>query len=342
MENDHTRGVSRRGIIGAGAALIGWAAIPRAEAAAPPVKVVPETGDMVVTLIGTGSVVPNDIRYGNSTMVQAGGLTLLIDAGRGCAVRLTQAKMAMGKIDAFFLTHFHSDHVIGLPDLWMTGYLHPDFGLRQGPMLINGPVGTVHLCNAMHDAFSDDIRIRIADEKLDPESTKITGNEFTQDGVIFERSGVTVSAFEVNHGPLIKPACGYRIDYNGHSVVVSGDTKFDENLIKHSQGCDVIVHEVAVASEKMDESDQLVMNHHTSAEDVGVVFSRTKPRLGVFSHIVDLLNDQRPEIAVREIERRARKNWSGRMMVGNDLTRIVVSKAAVTVQPFNHAKGSYG
>ncbi len=341
MENEQNRGVSRRRMVGAGAALIGWAAIPQAEAANAPAKVTPAAGDIVVTLIGTGSVVPNDVRYGNCTMIQAGGLTLLIDAGRGCAVRLTQAGMAMGKIDAFFLTHFHSDHVIGLPDLWMTGYLKPDFGLRKSSMLINGPVGTVHLANTMRDAFKDDVRIRMADEKLADDATRVTGNEFSTDGVIFNRNGVTVTGFEVDHGPLIKPAVGYRVDYNGLAVLVSGDTRFSENLIKHGAGCDVIVHEVAVASEKMEERDQLVMNHHTSPEEVGTVFTRTKPRLGVYSHIVDLLNDQRDATAVKEILRRTRKTWNGKAMVGDDLTRIIVSKPAITVQKFNHAKGGY-
>ena len=342
MENEQNRGVSRRRAIAAGTALIGWAAVLPGQAAAPARKIAPGAGDIVVTLIGTGSVVPNDVRYGNCTLIQAGGVSLLIDAGRGCAVRLTQLGVAMGKIDAFFLTHLHSDHVIGLPDLWMTGYLKPDFGLRQGPMLVNGPVGTVHLANTMHDAFSEDVRIRMADEKLKEEATQVIGKEFSEDGVIFSRNGVTVTGFAVDHGPLIKPSAGYRVDFNGLAVLVSGDTRFSENLIKHGAGCDVIVHEVAVAAEKMEERDQLVMNHHTSPEEVGTVFARTKPRLGVFSHIVDLLNDQRDAVGVREIERRARKTWTGKMMVGDDLTRIIVSKAAVDVQKFNHAKGGYG
>jgi ribonuclease Z len=297
--------------------------------------------EIAVTLIGTGSVVPNTTRYGNSTLVQAGGVTLLIDAGRGCAVRLTQAGMPMGHIDAFFLTHFHSDHVIGLPDLWMTGYLHPDFGLRTGMMEVNGPIGTTRLCNSLRDAFSDDIRIREADEHIDDEATRIKANEFSTDGVIFERNGVKVTAFEVNHGPLIKPACGYRVDYAGKSVLVSGDTKFDENLIKHGAGCDLIVHEVGVASEKLSPGDQLIMNHHTSPEEAGIVFARTKPRLAVFSHIVDLLDDQRDGWAVHEILRRTKKNWAGKVMVGDDLTRIVISETAVKVQKFNEAKGTY-
>ena len=326
MPNEMKPGISRRSAVGA--ALIGWAVLPSAQARAAPKGGLPPVGkdDIVVTLIGTGSVVPNTVRYGNSTLVQAGGLNLLIDAGRGCAVRLTEAGMPMGKLDAFFLTHFHSDHVIGLPDLWMTGYLHPSFGTRADAFHVNGPVGTTHLCNAMRDAFRDDVRIREADEHLDDAATRIAANEWNADGVIFEKNGVSVTTFEVNHGPLIKPAYGYRVDYAGKSVVVSGDTKFDENLIKHAAGADVIVHEVGVASEKLSEDDQLIMNHHTSPEEAGTVFARTKPRLAVFSHIVDLLENQQDDWAVHEILRRTKKNWSGKTIVGDDLTRIVINK----------------
>lgn len=338
MSFDIKPGISRRGVIGA--ATIGWAALPPVQAIAaglPPVK----KDEIAVTLVGTGSVVPNTRRYGNCTLVQAGGLNMLIDAGRGCAVRLTQAGMAMGKIDAFFVTHFHSDHVIGLPDLWMTGYLRPDFGLRAKPMLVNGPVGTVNLCNSMRLAFRDDVRIRQADERIPDADTQVKGNEFTADGVCFEANGVKVSSFEVNHGALIKPACGYRVDYAGRSVLVSGDTKFDENLIKNAIGVDVIVHEVGVASEKLDPRDQVVMDHHTSPEEAGTVFSRAKPRLAVFSHIVDLLDNQEDSFAVREILRRTKKTWQGRTMVGDDLTRIVISEPSVKVQKFNEAKGTW-
>jgi len=335
MSSEIKSGISRRGVIGAAA--IGWA-MPTIGAVAATLPAVGK-GDIAITTVGTGSVVPNTVRYGNCTLVQAGGLNLLIDAGRGCAVRLTQAGMAMGKIDAFFLTHFHSDHVIGLPDLWMTGYLHPDFGTRDGVMLVNGPVGTTKLCSNMRAAFSDDIRIREADEKIPDEVTQIKANEFSTDGVIFEKNGVTVTAFEVNHGALIKPACGYRIDYNGRSALISGDTKFDENLIKHGMGCDVIVHEVAVPSEKLTMSDQLIMDHHTSAEEAGTVFTRTKPRLAVYSHLVDLLDNQSNEALTKEIIRRTAKTYKGKVLIPDDLTRIEISANDIKVKKFVESRG---
>jgi ribonuclease Z len=343
MPSEIKSAITRRGVVGAGAAVIGWGAFAADKASAAGPAVIPAAGkdELVVTLIGTGSVVPNTKRYGYSTLVQAGDLHILIDAGRGCAVRLTQIGMPLGKIDAFFLTHFHSDHVIGLPDLWMTGYIHPYFGTRATDMEVIGPVGTTNLCKAMRVAFSDDIRIREADERIPDVNTQIEAKEFSTDGVIFEKNGVTVTGFEVNHGPLIKPAVGYRIDYNGLSVLCSGDTKFEPNIIKHGQNIDLIVHEVATANEKLTADDQAIMNHHTSPEEAGTVFAQTKPRLAVFSHLVDLMDNQTDSWMVKETLRRTKKNWSGKTMVGDDMTRIVVTKTDIKVHKFNEAKGSY-
>ena len=339
MPSEIKSGISRRGLIGAAA--IGWAAMPSVSALAAGLPAV-KKDEIAVTTVGTGSVIPNTLRYGNCTLIQAGGLNLLIDAGRGCAVRLTQAGLPLGTIDAFFLTHFHSDHVIGLPDLWMTGYLHPYFGTRHGAFEVNGPVGTTNMCNAMRMAFTDDVRIRSADEHIPDADTQVKGNEFSADGVIFDRNGVKVTAFEVNHGPLIKPAAGYRVDYNGLSVLVSGDTKFDENLIKHGMGCDVIVHEVAIASDILTDNDRVVLNHHTLIEEVGTVFTRTKVRLGVFSHLVDLLDEAHTDATlVQRIQQKVTKTYKGKVHIPNDLGRIVITKSDIKTQKFNEAKATW-
>lgn len=98
------------------------------------------SNEIMVTLLGTGGPEPTAARFGPATLVQAGGLNLLFDAGRGVTVRLYQLGMSSGKgIDAVFLTHYHSDHVEGLPDLWMTGYMFGPFGSRAKPMRLWGP-----------------------------------------------------------------------------------------------------------------------------------------------------------------------------------------------------------
>src|SRR5208282_3795868 len=102
--------------------------------------------------------------------------------------------------------------------------------------------GTAQMIFYLKKAYQADIRIRSADEKLPPAGVAIITKEITE-GVVYETNGVKVTAFNVDHGEFIKPAFGYRIDYQGRSVVLSGDTRFSENLIRFSQGTDVLFHE---------------------------------------------------------------------------------------------------
>ena len=97
--------------------------------------------DMRVTLLGTGTPVPSPARFGYSTLVEAGGKKLVFDFGRGVTIRLAQLKIPFGTIDAHFLTLFHSDHLVGLPDLWLTGWLRPAYGSRNHPFVLYGPPG---------------------------------------------------------------------------------------------------------------------------------------------------------------------------------------------------------
>jgi ribonuclease Z len=101
-----------------------------------------------------------------------------------------------------------------------------------------GPTGAKELMANLARAYAADVRIRIADQKLPAEGAAVTAEEFSADGVVYERNGVRVTAFEVDHGPEIKPAYGYRIDYRGRSVLISGDTRFSENLIRNGKGVD--------------------------------------------------------------------------------------------------------
>ena len=196
-----------------------------------------------VTLLGTGDPVPRVDRFGPSILVEAGPYRLLFDAGRGVTQRLGQLDIPLGDIDAVFITHFHSDHLSGLPDLWLTGWLPPPFGRRTQPMRVIGPEGLSGILDGFRQAFDPDIQIRIVDEQLPPQGIEFDVREYSADGVVFDEAGVTVTAFAVDHGQYIKPAYGYRVDYAGRSVVMSGDTRFDENLIEAARGADVVIHE---------------------------------------------------------------------------------------------------
>jgi ribonuclease Z len=226
-------------------------------------------GDFRVTLLGTGTPGPRPDRFGPSTLVEAGGQVLLFDAGRGAPIRLTQLNVSLGKIDALFLTHYHSDHTEGLPDIWLTGWLPPPFGKRKAALRIIGPTGAKALVAGLEEAYAADIKIREADEKLPPAGIAIEVEEFAKDGVVYDKDGVRVTAFEVNHGDLIKPAYGYRIDYRGRSAVLSGDTRFNENVIKYATGAALLIHEVAAAKPELlaIPAFQRIMAHHTTPRE---------------------------------------------------------------------------
>ena len=123
------------------AALAAIAAIPTTASGAAHAQAIPD-GTIRVTLLGTGTPHPTAKRFGPSILVQASGKTLLFDCGRGVTQQLFKAKVAFGKIDRVFLTHLHSDHVVGIPDLWLTGWLAAPFAKRTGPFRITGPAGT--------------------------------------------------------------------------------------------------------------------------------------------------------------------------------------------------------
>jgi ribonuclease Z len=326
----------------AGIALAGLTATASI-AAEPPQAAGASADSMVVTLLGTGDPVLSTTRYGMSTLVQAGGLNLVFDAGRGCAVRLDQAGIRPGNVDAVFITHFHSDHLNGLPDLWTVGYLGPPVLRRAKPLEIWGPAGIARITASLRDTYIDDVKIRLADEKVSDAGTQILAHEFSADGAVFERNGVRITAFAVNHGPLIKPAYGYRVDFAGRSVLLSGDTKFDENLIAHGAGVDLLIHEVAIAPKPLLDAPwvKAIINHHTTPEEAGVVFSRTKPQMAVFSHITLIADANNPRPEDSDIEARTRASWSGNLVVGADLTRFVLTADAVSMKRFDHATGGY-
>jgi len=259
------------------------------------------SGEFRVTLLGTGSPTPAMSRFGPGVLIQVGGKNLLIDSGRGTTQRLWQAGLKLGQVDAVFLTHLHSDHVVGLPDLWLTGWLEAAYAQRKGPFVVYGPVGTQNMMEGLRQAFAWDIQARIADQNLSPETIKSTATE-VQPGQIYEFNGVKVTAIEVNHGDLLHPAFGYRIDYEGRSVTISGDTRFSENLIKYATGTDLLIHQVAAVRAELMKlpTFQVIMAHHTSPEEAGIVFKRVQPKMAVYYHFV-LLGT--PDVAFPQIPR---------------------------------------
>jgi ribonuclease Z len=285
-----------------------------------------------VTLLGTASPSPRPDRFGPSTLIEAGDQKLLVDAGRGVPIRLWQIKVPMGKIDALFLTHYHSDHTSGIPDLWLTGWLAPPFGQRKAPFHVIGPVGAKALMGSLERAYALDIKIRLEDEKLPPEGVAVKVDEFDGEGVAYEKNGVKVMAFTVNHGDAIKPAVGYRIEYNGHAVVLSGDTRYDEDLIKHAVGADLLIHEVGTARPALMAvpAVQRIIAHHTTPKEAGTVFAKARPKLAVYSHIMMQSNAEIPEPTLADIVAETRQTYDGPLEVGEDLMSFDIGDVVTT------------
>lgn len=274
---------------------------------------------ITVTLLGTGAPPPSMNRFGPSTLVEANGQRFLFDAGRGSLQRLAQVGETWEEIDGVFFTHLHSDHVVGFPDLWLTGWLVAPG--RARPLHVWGPPGTSAMVSHLEQAFEFDIRFRLSDDRAAPDGVLIIADEVT-DGVVYERDGVTVTAFMVDHAP-VAPAFGYRIDYADRSVVLSGDTRVSETLVRNAEGVDLLIHEVAspgsferagVSAERA----ASVVAHHVTPEQAGEIFARTRPRLAVYSHIVQ------PTANGADLLPGTRATYDGRVEVGEDLMVITV------------------
>ena len=279
-----------------------------------------------VTLLGTGNPRPVMARFGPSILVEAGNEKLLFDCGRGATQRLYQLKHDTD-ITALFLTHLHSDHVVGFTDFWLTGWVMG----RQVPLRMFGPAGTTEMAKHLTEAFAFDIHMRRdLDEQLPGSGVELLAKDI-QEGVVYESGGVKVTAFAVDHG-LVKPAFGYRIDYAGHSVVLSGDTRYSENLIRFAQGTDLLIHEVIdvdayehSGTHFTPEQQKKVIAHHTTPEQAGALFTKVKPKLAVYSHIVP------PEVPT--LFAQTRKTYQGPLEVGVDLMSIEVGEQVTVHRP---------
>lgn len=281
-----------------------------------------------VTLLGTGAPPPRWDRCGPSTLVEVGAEKLIFDAGRGAMQRLHQLGIPFSAITGMFLTHHHSDHVVGFPDLWLTGWIGRPWGQRKIPLRVWGPQGTTQMMEHLPQAFAVDIRVR--SRNYPPDGVKLQAEEI-KEGIVYSDNGLTVSAFEVDHGGEELPAFGYRIDFEGHSAVLSGDTTFNRNLIEHSRGVDLLVHEVTAATGGAAESPQQLKRigaNHTTPDQAGQIFAEVKPKLAVYNHLL-LFGGAKAE----DLVPMTRGNYSGPLIVGEDLLQLELGET-VDALPF--------
>lgn len=283
---------------------------------------------MQVILLGTqGGPTFNAQRLGISTLVLAGPERLLFDAGRGVTTGMARVALNPADVTKVFLTHLHSDHVISLPELLISPWASQG---RQSPLEVWGPSGTRVMMQRFEEALAFDIHVRRdLDEKFPADGVRVAATDIGE-GVVYQSNGVKVTAFLVDHGP-VKPAFGYRVDFGGRSVAISGDTVPSDNLVKFTSGVDLLIHEVSRFKDDPALSgppDELLPNsrqtrrqartiaeHHTDGIEVGRVLARVKPKLAVFSHYnVD------PQATLPLV----RRNYAGPVEFGEDSMTIEI------------------
>ena len=263
---------------------------------------------MRLTLLGTGTPIPDPRRRGPSQVIEVGGRLVLVDCGSGVVHRLLEAGYARPVISRIAVTHLHSDHIVGLADLLWTGWI---IRWWDEPPPIAGPPGTAALVRGLLAALSYDIDVRVKGERLRREWLEPRVEEIDE-GWSAEGDGWRLTGFRVEHEP-VDQAFGFRLDADGGSVVISGDTRPSENLIRHAQGAGLLVHEVywrrgaAALRSGVTDPDALVRretidSYHTHSEDVGKVAARAEVKHLVLSHILfrggspaDLLADIEPD-----------------------------------------------
>ncbi len=282
--------------------------------------------DLRVILLGTqGGPTFNAQRLGIGTLVIAGRERLLFDAGRSITTGLARAAVNPADVTRVFITHLHSDHVISLPELMISPWASQG---RKVPLEVWGPEGTRAMMRKFQEALAFDIHMRRdVDEKFPAEGVRVLAKDI-REGTVYESNGVKVTAFLVDHGP-VKPAFGYRIDFNGRSVAISGDTGPSPNLVKFSAGVDLLIHEVGrwkqdpLLSGPLDEllpnsrqtrrEAKTIADHHTDGVEVGRVLAQVKPRLAVFSHY-----SADPKVTLPLV----RQHYDGPVEFGEDLMAI--------------------
>jgi ribonuclease Z len=270
--------------------------------------------DTRVVLLGTGNPNPEPDRMGPAVAIVSGSRVYIVDCGPGVVRRAAQAGIAMEQLTRAFITHLHSDHTVGLPDLIFT----PAVTGRQEPFEIYGPPGLRAMTSHVMKAYREDRQIRL--HGLEPSVARayVVHAHDVAPGEIYRDGALRVIAFAVNHGTF-KHAYGYRFEAPDKTIVLSGDTAYSPALIAAARGCDILVHEVYSEKGLQARTADWQRYHrafHTSGREVGRVAALVRPKTLVLYH-------QLPwgETA-EEILGEVREEYSGAVLYGKDLDVI--------------------
>jgi ribonuclease BN (tRNA processing enzyme) len=273
-----------------------------------------------VVMLGTGTPRADPSRSGPAVAVIYNGRAYLFDSGPGvvrraaaAAGRLKIAALEAPKLNRVFLTHLHSDHTLGLPDLifspWVLG--------RKEPLDLYGPQGTTAMADHLEAAWEQDIDIRVHGlERASATGYQVTAHD-VEAGVVYREGGLTVTAFEVHHGSWPQ-AFGYRIDTPDRSIVISGDCNPSPALLDACHGCDVLLHEVySLVDAKRPEPGwiEYLREFHTSTAELAQIAVKTQPKLLVLYH--QLIRGTTDKALLKDV----RKDYPGRVVSARDLDR---------------------
>ena len=243
---------------------------------------------MQLILLGTGCPKVDHKRFGPSNLVSTRKTSILIDCGSGVTQRLKEAKFSLANINALFLTHLHSDHVVDMYQLIISSW----HSYRTKPWKIYGPIGTKKFVYSTMKTWKSERDLRIKYElRSSIKAFDIKIKEFNKYGKI-KIKDITVEYFEVDHKP-VKFAYGFNFLNKNKKITISGDTKPCDNLMKYAQKTDILLHEVFIEGEmkllnKMRSSKTLhnVKSYHTSSEDVGKIAKISQVKKLVLTHFV--------------------------------------------------------
>jgi ribonuclease Z len=247
-----------------------------------------------VFLCGTSSPLPAPNRAQACVAVLAGESLYLVDAGAGSAQVATIGRLPLERLGAVFLTHFHSDHIAALPEFnlnsWVAG--------RPRPLSVFGPHGVTQVIDGLNDAYRLDLRYRVAHhgEKLLPPNLGVMEAKLMEAGTVLDFGDLTITSFQVNHDP-VRPAVGYRFDYRGRSVVISGDATVTPGLIDAATKADLLLQdslslpivkslEKASAGSRMEKIFFDIQDYHAHTSDLSALVEQSGVRQLALYHLV--------------------------------------------------------
>jgi ribonuclease BN (tRNA processing enzyme) len=291
-----------------------------APARAQPTSAPPRSSVTKIVMLGTGNPSPDPRKMGPAVAIVVNGMPYLVDAGVGVVRRIAAASRAgvagfeAEKIRRVFLTHLHSDHTLGLPDLLLTPWIMG----RTVPLEVYGPEGTAAMTDHIRRAWSADNEVRINGlERGNPTGNAVIPHEIGP-GVVYRDSNVTVTAFLVRHGSW-KQAFGYRFQTPDRTIVLSGDSSPTEAIVEQCAGCDVLLHE-AYSEFGYRASPEpwraYLRSFHTSTKELAALAGRARPKHLVLYHQMYFGG---PSDTDARLVQEIRAVWQGPVIASKDL-----------------------